>query len=324
MPSLSQAPAVGIAMRTFIRATEIWVPTKDRKGLELGTGLYGPLAALEAVSQGTQFGFGEGLPGRAWEAGHPIILKELANSYFKRGEAAAAAGLTCAVAVPVFAGPFLMAVIVLLCGDDREHVGAIELWHTPADSSEMGLVDGYYGTADVFEWSSRHTKFMRGTGLPGLVWQSGMPVILEDLGRSKQFLRWESAQKVGISRGIGIPCGREEGETWVLTFLSALGTPIAQRFETWAPSVGSGGLSFKSGYCERVSDLQALYYGLTLSGGEGTLGHVWRSGVPAICTDLSSEPQIIREAAHAAGLTTMVALPIISDGALKSIVAWYL
>ena len=40
-----------------------------------------------------------------------------------------------------------MAVMVLFCGDDEKHVGAIELWHNdPEKSDEMGLVDGYYGT----------------------------------------------------------------------------------------------------------------------------------------------------------------------------------
>ena len=70
--------------------------------------------------------------------------------------------------MPVFAGEFLMAVVVFFCGDDEAHVGAIELWHNDPDKSyEMRLVDGYYGTADMFEFNSRHTRFPRGFGLPG-------------------------------------------------------------------------------------------------------------------------------------------------------------
>ena len=114
------------------------------------------------------FAYDEGLPGKAWASGHPVILTKFANSYFKRTDEAIEAGLTCGVALPVFAGEFLMAVMVLFCGDDEKHVGAIELWHNDADvSHEMGLVDGYYGTADMFEFNSRHTKFPRGFGLPG-------------------------------------------------------------------------------------------------------------------------------------------------------------
>ena len=140
--------------QTFIRATEIWVPTEDGRHLVLGSGLYGLLRDFETVSHATRFAYDDGLPGKAWAAGHPIVLKDLTGSYFKRGAAAQEAGLTCAVALPVFSGPHVKAVMVLFCGDDREHIGAIEVWHTPLDSIEMGLVDGYYGSAEVLEWSS--------------------------------------------------------------------------------------------------------------------------------------------------------------------------
>ena len=185
-------------MQTFIRVTEIWLPNRDRSRLEFGDGLYGPLGDFRAVSERTSFAFDEGLPGKAWAARHPIILKDLQTSYFRRGEAAKEAGLTSAVALPVMAGDILLAVVVFLCGDDAEHVGAIELWHNDAAvNAEMGLVDGYYGTADAFGWLSRNTKFTRGSGLPGLAWKSGLPVVLHDLGRAHSFLRWEDGAKVG-------------------------------------------------------------------------------------------------------------------------------
>lgn len=310
--------------QAFIRATEVWVPTRDRRQLELSTGLYGPLGEFAAVSREIRFAYDEGLPGKAWAQGHPIVLKNLTSSYFKRGPAAAAAGLTSAVALPIFAGAFLMAVIVLFCGDDRDHVGAIEVWHTAPGSNEMGLVDGYYGTAEAFEWSSRRTKFMHGIGLPGQVWAAGLPVIMEDLGRSRRFLRWEDAQQAGINRGVGIPCGRDGLGPWVLTLLSALDTPIAQRFETWIPDLERGGLVFGTGFCERGRDLGADYADAVLSADAGSLGLVSRTGVPAITTELGAEPEPIRSSAAAAGLTTLVALPVIGEGRLKALVAWYL
>ncbi len=177
-------------MQTFIRVTEIWLPNRDRSRLEFGDGLYGPLGDFRAVSERTSFAYDEGLPGKAWAARHPIILKDLQTSYFRRGEAAKEAGLTSAVALPVMAGDILLAVVVFLCGDDAEHVGAIELWRNDAAvNAEVGLVDGYYGTADAFGWLSRNTKFPRGSGLPGLAWQQGLPVVLHDLGRAHSFLR---------------------------------------------------------------------------------------------------------------------------------------
>src|SRR6266481_7596482 len=115
------------AMKAFIRVAEIWVPTEDGSALRFLDGLYGPLDEFRAVSETMRFARDEGLPGKAWASGHPIILKQFENSYFKRTEAAKAVGLTCGVALPVFAGQQLNAVLVLFCGDDESHIGAIEL-----------------------------------------------------------------------------------------------------------------------------------------------------------------------------------------------------
>ena len=194
-------------MKTFIRVVELWVPDRTRTRLEFGGCLCSEeYSEFKAVSENALFAYDEGLPGKAWASGHPVILTEFANSYFKRTDEAIEAGLTCGVALPVFAGEFLMAVMVLFCGDDEKHVGAIELWHNdPEKSHEMGLVDGYYGTADMFEFNSRHTKFPRGFGLPGRAWKAGMPLIIKDLHNAKSFLRWEEASEIGINCGVGIP-----------------------------------------------------------------------------------------------------------------------
>jgi len=39
---------------------------------------------FKAVSENALFAYDEGLPGKAWAAGHPVILTKFANSYFKR------------------------------------------------------------------------------------------------------------------------------------------------------------------------------------------------------------------------------------------------
>jgi hypothetical protein len=163
MLGLGESEAVR-PMKTFIRVVELWVPDRTRTRLEFGGSLCSEeFSEFKAVSENALFAYDEGLPGKAWASGHPVILTKFANSYFKRTDEAAEAGLTCGVALPVFAGEFLMAVMVVFCGDDVRHVGAIELWHNdPQRSHEMGLVDGYYGTADMFEFNSRHTRFPRG------------------------------------------------------------------------------------------------------------------------------------------------------------------
>lgn len=156
-------------MQTFIRAVEYRVPSADRTTLAHGGGWYGAAPALGALSAKRCIGPGEGLPGRAWRHGHPILLRQFEGPYFKRAEAAQAAGLACAIAVPLLAGDCLMAVVVMMfCGDDAAHAGAIELWRNdPALSPDMTLADACYGTtAEAFEYIARHVGFRRGTGQP--------------------------------------------------------------------------------------------------------------------------------------------------------------
>ena len=127
-------------MKTFIRAAEVWVPSRDRALLEFAGGLYGIASQFGSISRSMCFGRCEGLPGRAWDEGRPIVLKNLEGSYFLRAIAARAAGLTCAIAIPVFLCDVLSAVVVFFCGDPEAHAGAIELWHNdPRDRKSTRL-----------------------------------------------------------------------------------------------------------------------------------------------------------------------------------------
>jgi DNA-binding response OmpR family regulator len=309
-------------VRPFIKVTEVWVPNEEGTHLSRGEGLYGPHDDFNQVSAPMRFARGEGLPGRAWAERQPIVLKELGDSYFKRADAAGAARLTCGVALPIFSGEFLLAVLTFLCGDEEEHVGAIELWGTdPVARPDMGLIHGYYGTAEVFEKDSRSVTFRAGAGLPGRVWKTGMPVIMDDLGRSQQFVRSKSALKVGIEKGLGIPCSGGRGQAYVMTFLSAPGTPIARRFEVWEPSGDRDALVFSSGQCDTVADLASTYASVRVRRGDGLIGRVGLTGVPSVSDDLASSQAT--ESARGVGLSSGIAMPIIDRGLLKCVVAWY-
>jgi len=313
-------------MKTFIRACEVWVPSNDRTMLEFGGGLYGEATRFAAISKSLCFGRGEGLPGQAWEQGRPLVLKVFEGSYFRRTAAAHAEGITCGIAVPIFAGDFLTSVLVIFCGDDAAHAGAIELWRNdPKASSDMTLDDGYYGsTAETFEYISRRTSFRRGNGLPGIAWESGLPVFFEDLGKAARFLRADTAQKVGINRGFAIPCAVRGSEVYVLAFLSALGTPIARRFEIWEPDAARERLHLHGGFCEAGGAIAPAPEHLALDRGQGTIGKVLLTGVPAVSDNAASEPG--GWGAHAAelGLASLVAMPVIHEGRLSAVAAWYL
>lgn len=311
-------------MKTFIRVCEIWVPSRDRTLLEFQGGLYGPLKRFRLASERMCFGYDEGLPGKAWSARHPVILKDLQHSYFKRGNAAQEAGLTCGVAIPIFAGDYLLAVVVLFCGDDEDHVGAIELWHNdPAQSHDMGLVDGYYGIAESFEYVACRTRLRPGFGLPGIVWKSGMPEIMSDLCSSQQFLREDDARKAGLTKGLGLPSLYAPDQNYVMTFLSAMGTPIARRFEVWVPVESREALIFSAGYCDVVPDFAQDYTATRLYPGDSPISVVWLTGIPVISESVADGSSAVGASARKAGLEATLALPVLEHGRLKAVVAFY-
>lgn len=241
-----------MARKTFIRVAEFWLPSPDGSMLEFGGGVFGDCKRFEAATRRLCFGRGEGLPGAAWDQGHPIVLSDLADPLFRRSAVAQAEGLSCGIALPLFQHGALRAVVLLFCGDDADHAGAIELWRNgPEPSPDLTLVDGYYGsTGDTFAFISRATAFRRGTGLPGRAWAEAQPVFLDDLGKGSGFLRADGAVKVGINRGFALPCPSTDGAAYVIAFLSALATPIARSVSAWEGDGTETGMRRRFGFAE--------------------------------------------------------------------------
>ena len=161
---------------SFVQGMEVWVPKGDL--LRHHSGAYGPHVEFARVSANKAFRFGEGLPGSVWASKRPEIWKEL-TSHFVRSELASAAGLDAAVGFPLFRGDDVSAVIVLLCGRRERTGGCIEIWD---ENRELGLLEhgtGYYGRFEQFGKISRLLQFQRGTGLPGLTWQTGVPQLID-------------------------------------------------------------------------------------------------------------------------------------------------
>lgn len=300
--------------RTFVEVSEVWVPEGDR--LVLAGGDYGGLDAFAAASGKESFARGEGLPGKAWAEARPIVLKGFDGSYFKRTEAAHAAGLTAAVAIPVFARDELKAVLVVLCADDDDRTGAIEVW--AERDGVLKLDDGYCGAAEQFEWVSRHTQFPRGQGMPGGVWAAATPMLMRNLGSGYRFVRAESAAKAGLTTGLGLPVPVPGGASYVLTLLSARGTPLARRFEIWDArqvKVGrGGGAVLIDGICAVEGALWDDETPRKATAWQGPVGRVLGSGVPLAERDGGGLP---------AGYRSVVALPIHGPHGLAHIVAWY-
>ncbi len=305
-------------MKTFIKVTEIWIPDKSRTQLEFGSGHYGNLTDFKTDSAHQKFAYNEGLPGKAWAEGHPIVLSQFEDSYFKRTLAAKNAGLTCGIALPIFSGEFLMAVVVFLCGDDKDHAGAIEVWHQSLNTDNtLSVMDGYYGTLQNFETISKKLSVSKGQGIAGMTWQSGMPVLIEDIGSGDNFVRAKEAQAEGITAGISIPVYNNPDKPYVMTFLSAKATPIAKRIQIWIPNFQGTQLICQQGFSKDTNDLAAIFETLPVTKAIGALGRVWLTGIPIITGDNESDysPELDN-------LSTMLAIPVIENGHLKAIISF--
>ncbi|NOS89589.1 MAG: GAF domain-containing protein [Methylococcaceae bacterium] len=305
-------------MKTFIKVTEIWIPDKERTQLEFGSGLYGGLDDFKAASEQQHFAYNEGLPGKAWAAGHPIVLSKFEHSYFKRTAAAQQAGLTCGIAIPIFSGDFLLAVVVFLCGDDAEHAGAIEVWcNDPHTENCLKVLDGYYGTLQHFADLSRHIRVSKAQGLAGQAWASNLPILIDDISRDHAFVRAAEARQAGISMGIGIPVSDHPQQSYIMTFLSAKATPLAKRIQIWTPDALGQHLVCQQGYSKTNNDLAKIFETVTVTKGIGALGRVWLTGMPVITGN--HEPYYNPELDS---LSSMLALPVISHGRLQAIVSF--
>jgi hypothetical protein len=309
-------------VKTFVRVAEVWVPSADGTLLELAGGLFDAAPSFGALSRTLCFGRAEGLPGRAWDEGRPVMLHRLEDSIFRRGEAARAAGLTCAVALPTFVGETLTSVVVLLCGDDEADIGAIELWHNdPRLTSDLTLAEGYFGaTAPELEALSRDGSLPRGAGAPGLAWQRDAAVFIDNVATSPQFLRAQTASHAGIVRALALPCSVRVNETWVLSLLSSAGRPIARRIESWLPTELGTHLQRAHGHCEVRGRIPAN--GAGPDSAESPLETAWLTGAAQVAGRDAVRRLHERDMA-ATAFSGMLAIPVVSEGAVSEVVALY-
>jgi hypothetical protein len=317
---------------TFVRAAETWVPSADGSELVAAPNSFGTVKRLEALGRAQGFKRGEGLPGRAWAEGRPILMRELDAAYFQRAAAAQEALVTCAIAVPVFLGGSLKAVLVLFCGHVAGRPGALELWHAdPKAGTGMTLVDGAYGeSSQAFEAASRTAVLPRGDGLPGMAWQRGEIQFVEDLAAAspRQFARAEQAQDIGMQRGLAIPFGSLGEGGYVAAFLASVELPLALAVERWEPDAGKQTLLRTYAFTERRGGRSKVPAELPLAGSglaQGAVGAAFATGVPTVSDAPAHEPGPNAGMASDVGASALVAIPVVWGGSLiRGVVTLYL
>ena len=312
---------------TFIKAAEVWVPSADGTLLEFGSGGFGPARRFASLSRSMCFGRGEGLPGRAWEEGRPVLLRQFEGTVFQRTAAARAAGLSCALALPLFLHDRLTSVLVVFCGHVPGQSGALELWHhDPRITTDMTLVDGAYGDdTQHFEAISQQTYLPRGVGLPGLAWQRGKAVFVADLPATPgRFLRAEEAAAAGLLRGLAIPVGSRLADRHVVAFLASARLPLARRIERWVPDEATAQLRRVEAFSELHGGRSSDEAHLPLSSTGSSLAKALRSGMPIINDYPADEPGAPAAAAVAIGATALLTIPVVWEDAVVEVVALYL
>jgi hypothetical protein len=214
---------------SFLQAVEVWVP--DGQLLHRASGAYGQNEAFAEASAELTLEKGRGLPGAAFQSRKPEVWHELGPS-FVRAESARLSGLDAAVALPFFRGNELTAIVVFFCGSRAQTGGCIEVW-APGERGRLEHVDGYYGKLAAFEAVSQEHTFALGEGLPGQVWQRGLPQIVADLAHSSAFVRAEAARENGIKAGLGLPIYMNGAIVDIALLLSTTDTPLARAFEVY-------------------------------------------------------------------------------------------
>jgi len=103
------------------------------------------------------------------------------------------------------------------------------------------------------------------------------------------------------------------GFVYLMTFLSAKATPIVRQLEIWLPDKKREHLVFNEGFSAKKSNLAEIYAEKSFAKGEGGLGRVWLTGMPAIVEKYEVE-----------GSTATLLMPVINQGILKAVIVFCL
>jgi hypothetical protein len=209
---------VATGMRSPVQGVELWVPKEDK--LILRCGAYGRHTEFARVSAKSRFRRGEGLPGGVWATGQALVWRDL-GTHFVRAELAAAAGIDTAIGLPWFTGRELAGVVTLLLTSSTSSPACVEVWSYDETYNVLRHGGGLYARAKGFEQITKVLQFPYVAGLPGLTWSRGIPVVMDDVGVSNEFVRAEAARMAGFKRAIGVPFYHERRVVHVLTLIAS-------------------------------------------------------------------------------------------------------
>lgn len=232
MPSLETvATEVPFTTTTLVRYVEVWLPNADGTRLRLAHAQFcGAKWVEDSKTRVTAVAIGQGLAGKAWEHKSGTIKRQDSSGQLSELSTRCGEDLDAALAIPVFCKREIRGVAILGFGTAP---GAAEIWARD-DRDELAVSAAHYSGLPSFEFISRYTRFPKGAGLPGGIWQKDAPILLNNPARSDSFIRSFGNDPADIGAAVGIPIGHEGGfPASVLLLLSATTAPLAATTEIW-------------------------------------------------------------------------------------------
>lgn len=305
---------------SLLNAIEVWHLHEDGRRLDLAGGLYRGVERFESLNRSSQSGSDEGLAGWTSAARVPVVFEDLNSTELSHGRATINAGSTSAIGLPVYDGHDITSVILFLCRQKSGVMGAFESWLPDDSRRELMLGTGYYSHLERFRRMSQYIRFPYGAGLPGEVWQTGMPRLINPLGDSIEFLRASGAHAEGLHCGMALPLISDDDMLRsVFVMLSSECSPLARVFQIWTPLSGTREFELSDTATCGVKNLECLASELHYSPGEGLVGRVLKSRRAILTLSFEDEKPGVAEAAAGAGITWALAWPVIAHHQIQAV-----
>lgn len=224
-----------VATDCLVRYVELWVPHEQRDVLVLKSAMRcasvdTSSAPVVSTASGKEVGLGEGIAGAAWKQKSATILQEEPSDVLRKISEDSGVELASVLAIPVFQQQQVMGVAVFGLGPGH---GAVEVWSRD-ERDELAVTAGHYAGLPSFEFITRYTRFPKGAGVPGKVWQTGAAKLAQNLESSASFIRSFGKDPAVICTAIGLPVASANGfPSSVLLLLAAENVPLAPHLELW-------------------------------------------------------------------------------------------
>lgn len=300
-----------------VKGIEVWTPDADQTVLQLSQSCYRDAAAFREASREMSFRRGEGLPGRVWELRAPCFLRELITTDFVRRKEAGAAGMTTAIAFPIFCDSRVQAVVLILLDSRHQMKAAFESWRMDHDTRTMHLAGGTYINCESLRRLSEFVHLPIGQGLPGVATERRRPYItarfIDDINAARG-IAFTAEQ---LTSGVSIPLtdsGLETDDVFVL--LNSEATPMFSLLQLWKPDADGRTPILSAEYCDGVPSLLSQIS--DVSGADGIAAEAWRSKSPIVAENGSASDQIVRSG-HVPAPAFGIAIPTIVNGQVVAV-----